>query len=180
MKLIRMLGAALALACMGACATVGTSAAQDVAATTSPEAQPVALGFLAGEWTLHDAAGAHIGRSTIDAQGSGAVLYERRTVGDAVQPLWLINSERTGGWVQLFLNPSGQVREFSTLSHNGAWPLVLGAEARLRDGALARFRLTITAASDDESRRLLEMSRDNGASWSTVLDYTYRRASSLR
>ena len=36
----------------------------------------------------------------------------------------------------------------------------------LRDGTPVRFRMTMTRVSDDESGRILEMSRDNGATWS--------------
>lgn len=170
---------ALALFTLGAgCATGGPAlqapqAAQVVASVTAP----VSLDFLAGEWSLHDARGAMVGGSTIVIQESGAMLYERRTIGQtAAQPLWFENAERTGGWVQLFLNPTGQVREFSTLSEAGQWPLVLGGDVILRDGAQAKFRLTISRASDDESQRVLEMSRDAGRTWAVVLDYTYRRA----
>lgn len=143
----------------------------------APIATPVSLDFLAGQWSLHDASGAMVGSSTIVVQEPGAMLYERRTVGQtAAQPLWFENAERTGGWVQLFLNPAGRIREFSTLSEAGQWPLVLGGDVILRDGAQAQFRLTISRASDDESRRVLEMSRDSSQTWTTVLDYTYRRA----
>ena len=106
------------------------------------------------------------------------MLYEQRTIGaTAAQPLWFANAERAGGWVQLFLNPTGELREFSTLSATGDWPLVLGGDVTLRDGGRAKFRLTISRAPDEESRRVLEMSRDNGQTWAVVLDYTYRRVS---
>ncbi len=178
MHIVRILALALALS---ACATTPESAQPSpVAATTEvPPHAPVSLDFLAGDWVIHDQTGALVGSATILLQAPGAMLFEQRTVArDAPQPLWFVHAERTGGWVQLFLNPGGQVREFTTESTNGNWPLVLGAQVRLRDGALARFRLTMTRASDNESRRLLEMSRDGGTSWSAVFDYTYRRTGS--
>lgn len=176
-----MKSVALVLACvmLGAGCVSGGLALQtsQTGQTVARVATPVSLDFLAGEWSLHDASGAMVGRSTVVALEPGAMLYERRTIGQtAAQPLWFENAERTGGWVQLFLNPTGQVREFSTLSEAGQWPLVLGGDVILRDSAQARFRLTISRASDDESRRVLEMSRDSGQTWATVLDYTYRRA----
>ncbi|MGQ0590192.1 MAG: hypothetical protein ACT4N8_11795 [Sphingosinicella sp.] len=135
------------------------------------------LDFLAGEWTLHDAAGAEIGRSRVVVQAPAAMLYEERRVGEReAQPLWFARFERDGGWTQLFVGATDMVREFRPVSPPGAWPLVLGGDVTLRDGTPVRFRMTMTRVSDDESGRILEMSRDNGATWSTTFDYRYRRA----
>lgn len=174
---MRTLAFVLAVALISTGCVTPSVQAPEAARTVAPPGAPVTLDFMVGEWTLHDASGAMIGHSTITGQEPGAILYERRAVGQtAAQPLWFENAERTGGWVQLFLNPSGQVREFATLSSAGEWPLVLGGDVTLRDGARAKFRLTVSRASNDEMRRLLEMSRDGGQSWASVLDYTYRRA----
>lgn len=138
---------------------------------------PQSLDFLAGNWTLHDASGAEIGRSRMEVQSPGAMLFEQRAVGEgAAQPIWFENSEKDSGWVQLFIGASGQVREFVTQSAPGAWPIVMGGDVTLRDGTPVKFRLTMARASDDETRRVLEMSRDQGATWTGVFDYTYRRA----
>lgn len=134
------------------------------------------LGFLEGEWTIHGADGEAVGSSDIVIQAPNAVLFEQRTVGDRpAQALWLVNSEDAGGWKQLFVGAAGLVREFLPQSPQGEWPLVASGDVTMRDGTQATFRLTMEQASDDESRRLLERSTDNGASWTTVLDYTYRR-----
>lgn len=139
-------------------------------------AESVELDFLAGKWAIFDANGAQIGESMIEIQAPEAMIYEVRRVGEgAAQPLWMARLERSQGWAQLFVSPAG-VREFPALSTPGEWPLVMGAPTTLRNGSKVEFRLTMTKASDDESRRHLEMTRDGGASWSTVLDYTYRRA----
>jgi hypothetical protein len=135
------------------------------------------LDFLAGEWTLHDSGGTPVGRARITVQAPGAMIYEERTVGDQpMQPLWFENAERSGGWTQLFVGPRNQVREFTTLSEPGAWPLIFGGDVVRRDGTPARFRLTLTRQSDDESRRVLEISTDGGLSWQIVFDYRYVRA----
>lgn len=168
---------AIVLTLLFAMAGCATAVDERPPPTTGQLASPVSLDFLAGDWTLHDPAGATVGHSSIEIQAASAMLFERRRISQAAeQPLWFENAERTEGWVQLFVNPAGQVREFSTQSPNGSWPLVLGGDVTLRDGATARFRLTIWRASDDESRRLLEVSRDGGGTWSAALDYTYRRA----
>ena len=151
-----------------------------VAATAAGQAPPQAqLDFLVGDWQVTDAAG-RIGRSHIIAQVPGAMLYELREVGgDGPLPLWFEYSERGAGWIQLFPSPAG-IREFALLSPPGAWPMVFGADVTLQDGSRARFRLTMSRASADRNRRLLEMSRDGGGSWATVFDYEYRRVAAPR
>ena len=145
------------------------------AAAAQAQAGPErALDFLAGDWTITDPSGA-TGRSHIVVQVPHAMLYELREIGsDGPLPLWFAFSEE-GGWVQLFPGPAG-MRAFRLVSDSRAWPLVFGGDVRLRDGTPVRFRLTMSRASNDESRRLLEMSHDGGATWSTAFDYTYRRA----
>jgi hypothetical protein len=164
------------------CLTLSLAAAAPALAT-QPAAAPadaatavIDLDFLGGNWDLFDAAGKKVGDSTITVHAPGAALFELRTAdGGEGQPLWFFNSERDKGWVQLFLGPSNQARAFTLQSPPNSWPLVLGADVVLRDGTPARFRMTMTRASADLSRRKLEMSRDQGATWSTVFDYEYRR-----
>ena len=139
-------------------------------------AQPVSLDFLGGDWTLLDAAGKAVGKSHVEVQLPGAMIYERRTDANGELPVWFFKSEEAGGWVQLFPGPAESLREFAPQSKAGEWPLVLGSDVTLRDGRKAKFRLTFSHLSDNESRRLLEMSVDAGKSWSPVFDYKYVRA----
>lgn len=154
---------------LAACFLSATLGAQDRSAAA------VSLDALAGKWTLHDAAGAPVGESTVQVQVPGAMLYEERRVGDGrPQPLWFANFE-ADGWRQLFVGIGGTMREFATESPAGQWPLVMGANVVTQDGATTKFRMTIARPAKDESRRVLEASRDAGRTWSTVFDYTYRR-----
>jgi hypothetical protein len=140
------------------------------------ESPAVGLDFLVGTWQLRDASGKVIGTSVIEIQEAGAVLFERRTVGEGKpQSLWLVNVESPAGWGQLFLGPKRQVREFRAMSAPGVWPMVMGGEFVTQDGKSTRFRMTMTRGSDDETRRVLELSRDGGVNWSTAFDYTYAR-----
>lgn len=139
---------------------------------------PSQLDFLGGDWTLHDSSGAQVGRSRIVVQAPGAMLFEERIVdGGEAQPIWFENSERNGGWTQLFVGAAGLMREFNTLSATGVWPIVMGGDVTLRDGTPVKFRLTMSRDSDDLTRRVLEISRDSGATWAPVFDYVYRRSS---
>lgn len=167
--------ASAAVICLGILSGIlstGASAAGDNGA--SPV---VSIDFLAGEWRILDTEGKEIGHSTIAVQVPGAMLFEVRKIGDrGPQSLWLMNSEKHGGWTQLFIGPKGAVREFPPQSRPGAWPLVTGAPVTLQSGENVVFRMAISRKSDDQTRRVLEMSADNGATWKTVFDYTYVRA----
>jgi hypothetical protein len=140
------------------------------------EHEPADLDFLAGEWAIHDSSGVRIGSSRIVVQAKGAMLFEERQVPDGkVQPLWFENSEKDGGWTQLFVGPAGKTREFHSTSKMGEWPIIMGRETILADGKPTVFRLRMERLSNDKTRRLLESSRDAGTSWNTVFDYTYIR-----
>ena len=93
------------------------------------ETPTIALDFLAGTWEIRDASGKVLGTSVVEVQEAGAVLFERRAVGEGkAQSLWLVNAEEPAGWGQLFLGPKRQVREFRAMSAPGAWPIVMGGE----------------------------------------------------
>lgn len=131
--------------------------------------------ILVGRWTLHDAKGGVAGDSVVEVLRPGAMLFERRRVGDAPpQPLWFAHFE-TGGWQQLFVGPRATLRTFTTESAPGRWPVVMGATIATQDGQVTRYRMTMSRATDDEIRRLLEASTNGGLAWATVFDYTYRR-----
>jgi len=139
-------------------------------------AAPPQLDFLAGNWSLHDAAGTRVGSSRIVVQAANAMLFEERQVGNAAaQPLWFANVESSGRWTQYFVGALGLIRAFEAQTAPGAWPIVMGADVTLRDGTPVRFRMTMSRASADETRRILEISRDGGATWNNVFDYSYRR-----
>lgn len=134
---------------------------------------------LLGDWEIFDAAGKSLGQSRVIAQRPGSMLYEERSIAGApLQQLWLYNAETRGGWSQLFVAPNGMVREFALQSASGAWPMIMGGDVRLADGATATFRLTLSIEDDGGNCRLLEMSRDGGDRWQTVFDYRYRRSTS--
>lgn len=160
---------------------VGTVAVLAVAIgggqTVAGAQPPGALDILVGRWTLHDAKGAPVGESHVRVLEAGVMLFEERTIGSAKpQPLWFANFE-SQGWQQLFVGVQGNLRSFATESPVGAWPIVMGATVATRDGQVTRFRMTMSRASDDEMRRVLESSRDAGSTWTPVFDYTYRRRS---
>lgn len=146
---------------------------------TSVQADPGSqLDSLAGSWEIRDPTGKPIGTSQIVVQAPEAMIYEMRQVGDeAPQPIWFSQFERHGKWSQLFVGANGSLREFVTQSAPGVWPIVMAGDVILRDKTPARFRLTMFQPSDTNSRRMLEISRDAGATWNTVFEYEYVRRS---
>jgi len=142
----------------------------------SPQTASGQLDFLKGDWNLVGADGVAAGESHIDVPLPGSMVAEQRKDANGVLPVWFFNSEEKGGWVQLFPGRSGALRAFYPQSAPGAWPLVLGTKVKLKDGRDGQFRLTLSHASDNESRRILEMSTDAGKTWSLVFDYKYVRA----
>jgi hypothetical protein len=134
------------------------------------------LDFLAGDWVLSDPNGKQVGTSHVTLDLSDAVVREVRHDAQGVLPVWFVRTEQNqGGWSQLFPGPRGMLREFTPVSGPGEWPLILGGEALLTDGRLARFRLTLTHDSAVASHRLLQMSTDGGQTWQVIFDYFYRR-----
>jgi hypothetical protein len=134
------------------------------------------LDFLEGQWRIEDPSGHPVGTSDIVSQFPGAMLFEQRSIGDREpQALWFENAERNGGWTQLFVDPTGMTREFIPRSESGQWPVAMGANTTLQNGQDVEFRMTLNRDSADRSRRILEISRDGGESWSTIFDYQYVR-----
>lgn len=136
------------------------------------------LDFLAGDWAI-SVAGGQTGHSHIAVEAPGAMIFELREIeGEGALPLWFEYSERTQRWSQSFPGPRG-LREFALVSRPGAWPMIFAASVKLQDGAPARFELTLSKISNDESRRVLKLSRSGGP-WIVAFDYSYRRAPSVR
>lgn len=141
-----------------------------------PEPDLPMLDFLAGEWEIFDAAGQRVGDSNVVLRAPNAVIFEQRHLhGLGTQVLWFVNSERDGGWKQLNMGVTGQMREFIPQSKLGEWPMVFGADVISADGGTARYRLVFMRRSATELRRTLNYSRDRGATWKVEHDLVYRR-----
>jgi hypothetical protein len=149
-----------------------------VVLASSLRAQPGNLDFLTGDWEIVDATGKLTATSTVTATVKGSLLSEVRTNAKGEPTaMWWVNSEAAGNWKQLIVGANGLMRETLPLSKRGEWPIILGGKFTNPNGAAASFRLSIARVSDDESKRKLEMSNDDGATWTTIFDQTYRRKS---
>jgi hypothetical protein len=139
-------------------------------------AEAAALDFLAGDWEILDSAAQVTGSSAITVTSKGALLAEVRTnVKGEATAMWWVNSEAAGNWKQLIVGANGLMRETLPVSKRGEWPLVLVGKFVNPAGATASFRLSLFYVSADESKRKLETSKDDGATWSVIFEQTYRR-----
>ena len=138
-------------------------------------ADPVSLDFLGGDWVLMDPAGKPAGKSHIEVQLPGAMIFEKRTDADGELPVWFVNSE-SRGWVQLFPGPGGSLREFTPQSAPGAWPLVLGDDVTL---GIVGTRSSGSRLGTPRIISLIASSKCRptpAKTWSLVFDYRYVRA----
>lgn len=133
-----------------------------------------AFDFWLGEWDVHDAEGAHVGRSSITPVfGTGALAEHWRGDGGVEgRSLSSWDPER-GCWHQTWLDSTGGILLLDGGVEDGAMVLV-GIDAD------ARQRITWTAETPSGLgagvRQLWETSKDDGTTWSVAFDGRYRRS----
>lgn len=148
-------------------------------ATGLPGAGDSALDFIVGDFTVHDAAGKEVGVSTARAVEPGAAIHERRKIGAGrEQQLWFYFFTRQKEWRQLFLDRSGGINKFTAKEKLPDGTLKFEGGFTPTEGPAMAFRLAMTPLAERAHRRHLESSRDGGANWTTVFDYTYRLVAS--
>lgn len=129
--------------------------------------------FWIGEWTV--TAGDKVaGTNTIRPILDGCVLQENWTGarGEAGSSLNHYDPS-TGQWRQYWVWRSGTTLEFAGEYSDGR--MVLSGESKMKDGKVARNRITWYANQDGTVRQHWEMSTDDGKSWNSVFDGLYRR-----
>lgn len=170
--------APLAVVAAGACLALAappTALAQQ-AAEPCDSAEYRQFDFWLGEWEVRNPEGDVVGTNTITAVSGGCGLHEQwEGAGGGVGESLNAYDRRTGSWHQTWVGGRG---------------LVLRLEGGLRDGAMVLEggliegddvvlqRITWTPSSDGSVRQLWETSEDDGSSWTTAFDGTYRRTDS--
>lgn len=135
------------------------------------------LDFIVGDFTVHDAVGKEVGTAMALATEPGAAIHERSKIGAGrEQQLWFFHFTREKAWRQLFLDRSGGINEFAAREKLADGTLKFEGSFAPAEGPALQFRLAMTPLADRAHRRHLESSRDGGANWTTVFDYTYRPA----
>lgn len=180
--------AALALIALAALAT---SAARAQTAPPAPAPPPVnckdaahlAVGFWVGEWNVYATGfdAGPIATSRIEWVVGGCGIRETydQTIGPGGKPLDYHGTSYTaldlndGKWRQFYLDSGGTVAQLTGEAKDGA--LVMFSAAKTPNGAPITRRMTVEAQADGTVRQHAESSLDDGKTWKTAYDFTYRR-----
>ena len=155
-------------------ATLLSAVAAGQAADTKscPDARSHQFDFWIGSWNVTNVDGSVAGRNRIEPILDGCALQETWAgiSGSAGTSLNFFDTNR-GQWRQFWVWREGTTLELEGGLQNGA--MVLEGNS-VEDGKPARNRITWTDRPDATVRQLWEISLDNGKSWTTLFDGTYR------
>jgi Protein of unknown function (DUF1579) len=134
-----------------------------------------ALDFWVGEWDV----------VTRDGKPSGASRVERILDGCVIMENWSTVGRPYMGKSFNTYNPSDQTWTQHWVDTTGASIVMTGAfegknlvyrrDLVSKDGKAARARMTFFNLGADQVRQLVEQSSDEGQTWSTQIDLTYKR-----
>ena len=137
------------------------------------------LDFWIGEWTVTNPQGQTAGESVITRDLEGCVIRESwtGTYGDRGTSVNFYDAA-SDRWHQVWTSDSGTVTHYEGGFRDGAMRFLavgMGAD----DVAPPQYlRLSFTPNPDGTVRQLIETSTDEGRTWSTSFDGTYRRRES--
>lgn len=129
--------------------------------------------FWVGEWEVHlGDTGEHIGHNLIERAQGGHVLTEHYTTDSGRFSGTSLNGydHVAGRWHQCWMDVTGLVLDLYGGLVEGSMVMSGTVEA----GRLER--ITWTPETDGSVRQHWQQSDDDGATWSTVFDGSYRRA----
>ena len=135
-----------------------------------------AFDFWIGVWTVTDTAtGAAAGHSVVESLYAGCAIRE-----NWVEPGYSGGSLNTydaasGKWRQTWTDSSNSWREFVGGLESGNMVLTWRHPSLKDPTKEAWERMTFTPNADGSVRQHTQGSRDMGASWAEIYDYTYRR-----
>ena len=148
------------------------------AATTAPcdRAQHRQFDFWLGQWEVSNPAGQLAGRSRIEAILGGCVLLENwdSPSGVSGKSFNIFNAD-SGHWEQFWVDNSGSRLHLRGGMHEGSMVLE-GAQDKpdAATGIVQRERITWTPHVDGSVRQHWETSTDDGKTWKTSFDGSYR------
>lgn len=146
--------------------------AQDTPAPcASPEYRQ--FDFWIGVWEVTNPEGKVVGRNTIRSVIGGCALHEHWEgtsggIGESINAY----DRRTDSWHQTWVGGRGLVLRLEGGLRDGS--MVLEGEL-IEGGNVALQRITWTPADDGSVRQLWEASDDDGQTWTTAFDGTYRK-----
>ena len=136
------------------------------------------LDFWLGDWDVY-AGNELVGTNRIEKTLDGCAVLEqwRGAIGRRGMSLFYVDD--AGTWKQVWVSESatrpGGVKEKTGQRVPDTGQLRFQGRIRTDDMHSYLDRTTLTALEVDEVRQLIEVSTDEGATWKTVFDATYRR-----
>ena len=122
--------------------------------------------FWVGNWDVYNARGQHVARSLIE-----------KVYGCGVRENWMPFNGAGGGSLNIYVTSSKNWEQFwidgggSRATFKGGWD----GKAMVLDGDWGRrTRMTYSKNADGSVRQLVEQSSDQGKTWATAYDFTYR------
>ena len=129
--------------------------------------------FWLGEWEVTNPAGKPVGTSRIQSIAGGYALLENweGAGGSSGKSINTYNPS-TRHWQQFWVDNTGGVLELTGGLLDGR--MVLAQSSRRADGKTVTSRITWTPNPDGSVRQHWEQSEDEGKTWQTSFDGTYR------
>lgn len=163
-----------ALAGLTLLSPAGARAQQPQAPAPCATAKHHAFDFWIGTWDVYNATGVLAGRNVIRAVHGGCALEEAWS-GAAGVTGGSLNAwdAGTGVWRQSWVDSSGLVLELEGGLEGD--DMVMSGHVANSDGSRSLHRIRWTPRADGTVRQHWEASADDGQTWSTLFDGTYRR-----
>lgn len=174
--LVRALLAATTIAAALSVPAVAGQTAAAAPPATCASAQNRQFDFWLGQWEVTHPSGQLAGRSRIESILGGCVLLENwdSPSGVSGKSFNLFNAA-TGQWEQFWVDNSGSRLHLVGGMQDGNMVLQgVQDQADARTGVKQRERITWTANADGSVRQHWETSTDDGKTWKTSFDGSYR------
>lgn len=134
------------------------------------------LDFLLGEWDIFNPAGKPTATTKVEAAVPGIAITEvRRALDGRELKLWYFYAEPAKTWKSVFVGPHGATRELVMTEKLADGSVRMLGRFPAASGPAVQSRFTYIKLPDGSVRRHLESSEDDGATWKTIVDATYRK-----
>ncbi len=140
---------------------VASFAVAPLGASDCPTEAGRSIRFLIGSWSVLDASGAEVGRTTIEPAAGGCALQERWRAGSVSGAGLMVFDPGDTVWLQLGGSSDGRTTSYRGEVEQGT--LQLEGDHSLPDGSQLSARALFTPQADGTVRHTLELSRDGGA-----------------
>ena len=136
-----------------------------------------ALDFWVGEWDVY-IDNRLVGQNLIEKTLDGCAIFEHWRASDGGEGKSLFFVDYDGHWAQIWVSQwamtPGGVKEKVMVDDPPDGAVRFQGVVRHPEAGAWLDRTTLTPAEDGSVRQLIEISRDNGATWSPTFDAIYR------